>query len=223
MSDESLLYSDAPTVTLKSAANPLKILPAVRVSSKLPALPNFGPVREINPIFYTHKCPPTTAVNAFFAKYPHPKAPEMLEAVVTEDHTDPDTFVRYRKRVLKVQIAGAVPWWISKMLGIETADFIEESLWDPEEQVLEISSRNQTFDRILTTVEYSKLCRHPENSDWTLFCQGGGVRASGWFGLVQGKFEDFVCKRVRQAGIDSCIVLDDRIRDFWIDINPEGA
>ena len=150
--EEDLKYSKPPTPQLGSS-NPLKLLPSVRASASLPSLPNFGPVREIQPIFYTHECPAIFAEKAFFLKYPHPKSPEVLEAIITEDQTDPNTNVRYRKRILKVQIAGAVPWWISKLLMIDTADFVEESLWDPETHVLEVASRNQTFENVLSTVE----------------------------------------------------------------------
>jgi hypothetical protein len=197
--------------TAESIANPLSVLPNPAPSNGIPQLPHFGDLTYAPTIFYSHRYPVDKTMHAFFHKYPNPKVPMMRDVKILEEKVDPSTGVVYRKRTLTLQLEGVAPWWVCNLLRIKEAHFMEESHYDPKSKVFSMASRNVTYSNVILAAEYSKFVPHPENPNWTLFVQRGGVQASSWLGLMRSKFEEVAASKIRDGGADSCDILDETL------------
>jgi hypothetical protein len=184
-------------------------------TAAIPQLPHFGDLTFAPPIEFTHKFPLSHTVHNYFHKFPHPSHPEVKEIKVVEEKTDRMTGIVYRKRNMTIQLEGFAPWWVVNLLGFKEAHFQEESHYDPKSNVFSLATRNITCSNFILAAEYSKFEQHPTNPQWTSFVQKGGIKTYGLPGLIKGKFEEFVAHRATEGGLDSCMILEDKLQQVY--------
>lgn len=204
----SLPLSVPPAAFGGDPLRPLPCKPFVARSESLPKLPVEPPssYTAIHPLYFTHKFSINSVAKAFYSKYPCADCPDVLSVTVVDEQFDPNTDVKYFKRLLTIR--NSAPWLFRQMLNSETVTFTEYSLLDLNNGVLEICSRNSTFSNILLATEHSKFYRDPHDANQTHFVQTGGISAGSWFGPLREQLEQFIAPAVRAEGVRAILLLD---------------
>lgn len=105
--------------------------------------------------------------------------PIVLETVITEDEEDGPR--RRTKRRCKLRVDA--PYIFKKIIGIESAYFIQENFLDLKERKLTIEATNETFSSRIKIFERCRYYVHPENEDWTCFDQSANIEITNFFGF----------------------------------------
>ena len=105
--------------------------------------------------------------------------PIVLETVITEDEHDGPR--RRTKRRCKLRVDA--PYIFKKIIGIESAYFIQENFLDLKERKLTIEATNETFSSRIKIFEKCRYYVHPENEDWTCFDQSAEIEITNFFGF----------------------------------------
>lgn len=105
--------------------------------------------------------------------------PIVLETVITEDDNDGPR--RHTKRRCKLRVDA--PYIFKKIIGIESAYFIQENFLDLKERKLTIEATNETFSSRIKIFEKCRYYVHPENEDWTCFDQSANIEITNFFGF----------------------------------------
>jgi hypothetical protein len=108
-----------------------------------------------------------------------PMMPIVLETVITEDNNDGPR--RHTKRRCKLRVDA--PYIFKKIIGIESAYFIQENFLDLKERKLIIEAVNETFSSRIKIFEKCRYYVHPENEDWTCFDQSANIEITNFFGF----------------------------------------
>lgn len=105
--------------------------------------------------------------------------PIVLETIITEDEYDGPKRRTKRRCKLKVD----APYIFKKIIGIESAYFIQENFLDLKERKLTIEATNETFSSRIKIFEKCRYYVHPENKDWTCFDQSANIEITNFFGF----------------------------------------
>jgi len=162
------------------------------------------------PLLYAHAAPVEECVQRHLTKYPHPSQPDILACPVVSDETDPVTGVRTRKR--KVVCANIAPWIMRRALGSsDTVQLSETNVYDPRTREFTLHSQNDNYTGLVVAREASRFAPHPDNPQWTMFVQYGGIRCSSYLGPLKRPIERFICDRMTRGGLEAADLLDDMI------------
>lgn len=105
--------------------------------------------------------------------------PIVLETIIIED--DYDGPKRRTKRRCKLRVDA--PYIFKKIIGIESAYFIQENFLDLKERKLTIEAVNETFSSRIKIFEKCRYYVHPDNEDWTCFDQSANIEITNFFGF----------------------------------------
>lgn len=105
--------------------------------------------------------------------------PIVLETVITDDSTEGPRRNTKRRCKLKVD----APYIFKKIIGIESAYFIQENFLDLKERKLTIEAVNETFSSRIKIFEKCRYYVHPENENWTCFDQSANIEITNFFGF----------------------------------------
>ena len=191
-------------------SSPILTTPCPTPSPSLPTLPPPPPPNPlIPPLLFLHPHPFPLALRLFLTKYPSPHSPDVLSCAVSDERTDPDTSVVYRRRVLRVH--NSAPFPFRHILRAPVIEFEERSLYDPARRVLELSTRNLTYRSIIEAREASKFIGVGDHS--TLFVQAGGITAGAFFGPLRASVERYAAWYVRSEGVKAIDLLERMLRE----------
>jgi PRELI-like family len=105
--------------------------------------------------------------------------PIVLETVITEESSTGPRRQTKRRCKLKVE----APYIFKKIIGIESAYFIQENFLDMKERKLTIEATNETFSSRIKIFEKCRYYVHPENENWTCFDQSAQIEITNFFGF----------------------------------------
>jgi hypothetical protein len=153
--------------------------------------------------------------------------PIVLETVIVEDETEGPK--RRTKRRCKLRVDA--PYIFKKIIGIESAYFIQENFLDLKERKLTIEATNETFSSRIKIFEKCRYYVHPENENWTCFDQSANIEITNFFGFER-QMEKVGMKQYTQMTLKGKEIIehfvnqlkeDDGIThvDRWCD--PEGS
>lgn len=128
----------------------------------------------------TYKYPFELVMKAYERRFPTcTLMPIVLETVIQEDSHDGPR--RHTKRRCKLRVDA--PYIFKKIIGIESAYFIQENFLDMKERKLTIEATNETFSSRIKIFEKCRYYVHPENEDWTCFDQSANIEITNFFGF----------------------------------------
>lgn len=105
--------------------------------------------------------------------------PIVLETVIESESIDGPR--RQTKRRCKLRVDA--PYIFKKIIGIESAYFIQENFLDLKERKLVIEATNETFSSRIKIFEKCRYYVHPENENWTCFDQSANIEITNFFGF----------------------------------------
>lgn len=105
--------------------------------------------------------------------------PIVLETVIVDDNTEGPRRQTKRRCKLKVD----APYIFKKIIGIESAYFIQENFLDWKDRKLIIEATNETFSSRIKIFEKCRYYVHPDNENWTCFDQSAEIEITNFFGF----------------------------------------
>lgn len=153
--------------------------------------------------------------------------PIVLETVIIEDNTEGPRRQTKRRCKLKVE----APYIFKKIIGIESAYFIQENFLDLKDRKLIIEATNETFSSRIKIFEKCRYYVHPENENWTCFDQSAEIEITNFFGF-EHQMEKVGMKQYTQMTLKGKEIIEHFVNelkdegithvDKWIDTS-EGA
>ena len=185
-----------------------------RSSAILPPLPSYPASAAIPAIMFRHPHPFSHTMRTHVSKYTEDAVehPDVLECVTLAESLDPSTGVTYRRRLLRVR--NSAPWLFRSLLRSDVVEFEEESVYDSEERVLQMASRNISYRGIIEANEASKFIELRDGqpgAGGTLFVQTGTCRAGALFGPLRSQIEQYAAWYVRRGGVNAVGELERKL------------
>lgn len=154
--------------------------------------------------------------------------PIVLETVITEDNHDGPR--RHTKRRCKLKVEA--PYIFKKIIGIESAYFIQENFLDMKERKLTIEAVNETFASRIKIFEKCRYYVHPENENWTCFDQSANIEITNFFGF-EHQMEKVGMKQYTQMTLKGKEIIEHFVNelkdegithvDRWVDVEGEES
>lgn len=152
--------------------------------------------------------------------------PIVLETVITDDNTDGPR--RHTKRRCKLRVDA--PYIFKKIIGIESAYFIQENFLDLKERKLIIEAVNETFSSRIKIFEKCRYYVHPENENWTCFDQSANIEITNFFGF-EHQMEKVGMKQYTQMTLKGKEIIEHFVNelkdegithvDRWVDVEGD--
>jgi hypothetical protein len=154
--------------------------------------------------------------------------PIVLETVITEDNYEGHR--RHTKRRCKLKVEA--PYIFKKIIGIESAYFIQENFLDMKERKLTIEAVNETFSSRIKIFEKCRYYVHPENEHWTCFDQSANIEITNFFGF-EHQMEKVGMKQYTQLTLKGKEIIEHFVNelkdegithvDRWADVEGEES
>lgn len=154
--------------------------------------------------------------------------PIVLETVITDDNTDGPRRQTKRRCKLKVE----APYIFKKIIGIESAYFIQENFLDLKERKLVIEAVNETFSSRIKIFEKCRYYVHPENENWTCFDQSANIEITNFFGF-EHQMEKVGMKQYTQMTLKGKEIIEHFVNelkdegithvDRWVDTEGDDS
>lgn len=154
--------------------------------------------------------------------------PIVLETVITEDNHDGPR--RHTKRRCKLKVEA--PYIFKKIIGIESAYFIQENFLDMKERKLIIEAVNETFSSRIKIFEKCRYYVHPENENWTCFDQSANIEITNFFGF-EHQMEKVGMKQYTQMTLKGKEIIEHFVNELkeegithverWVDVEGEDS
>lgn len=153
--------------------------------------------------------------------------PIVLETTITDDSYDGPRRNTKRRCKLKVE----APYIFKKIIGIESAYFIQENFLDMKERKLTIEAVNETFSSRIKIFEKCRYYVHPENENWTCFDQSANIEITNFFGF-EHQMEKVGMKQYTQLTLKGKEIIEHFVNELrdegithverWIDEEGES-
>ena len=206
--------SQPPLGFTGNVLDPLGTTAFPRSSASLPQLPLYPASTAIPAILFRHPHSFSDTLRTFLTKYTSDAAehPDVLECVTLAERVDAASGVVYRRRLLRVR--NSAPWLFRSLLRADVVEFEEESVYDEQERVLQMASRNVSYRNIIEANEASKFIELRDGqpgAGGTLFVQTGTIRAGALFGPLRSQIEAYAAWYVRRGGVNAVKELEDKL------------
>lgn len=149
--------------------------------------------------------------------------PIVLETTIIEDESDGPKRRTKRRCRLRVE----APYIFKKIIGIESALFIQENFLDLKERKLTIEATNETFSTRIKIFEKCRYYVHPDNENWTCFDQSANIEITNFFGF-EHQMEKVGMKQYTQMTLKGKEIIEHFVNDLkeegithvdkWIDL-----
>lgn len=154
--------------------------------------------------------------------------PIVLETVITDDNTDGPR--RHTKRRCKLKVEA--PYIFKKIIGIESAYFIQENFLDLRDRKLVIEAVNETFSSRIKIFEKCRYYVHPDNENWTCFDQSANIEITNFFGF-EHQMEKVGMKQYTQMTLKGKEIIEHFVNelkdegithvDRWVDAEGDDS
>lgn len=154
--------------------------------------------------------------------------PIVLETVITDDNTDGPR--RHTKRRCKLKVEA--PYIFKKIIGIESAYFIQENFLDLRDRKLVIEAVNETFSSRIKIFEKCRYYVHPDNENWTCFDQSANIEITNFFGF-EHQMEKVGMKQYTQMTLKGKEIIEHFVNelkdegithvDRWVDVEGDDS
>eukprot|EP01104_Vermistella_antarctica_P002032 TRINITY_DN1218_c0_g1_i1.p1 TRINITY_DN1218_c0_g1~~TRINITY_DN1218_c0_g1_i1.p1 ORF type:complete len:180 (-),score=30.98 TRINITY_DN1218_c0_g1_i1:549-1031(-) len=134
---------------------------------------------------------------ASWRKYPCADRPDVLNVDIIDKHYDPSTGILTATRWIITR--GALPGWMAALIGQKACMFVEETTVDSRNQIMQLRSRNISFNSLFELEEVCTYTVDPQNKEWTHFKQDVEVSAFS-FGL-SGRIEQFSIDKFKENAV----------------------
>jgi len=146
---------------------------------------------------------------ASWMKYPNPERPDVEAIDLLKKSFDPQTGILYTTRL--VTIRSSIPSWILKITGTTARNyFLEDSIIDPKNNQMILSSRNIRYNKLIELGEVCTYTQHPQNPAWTQFIQEAKVAAFS-YGVAR-QTEQYCVNAFRQNAAKGREIMEQAIR-----------
>ncbi|KAL7027726.1 hypothetical protein ACKWTF_005560 [Chironomus riparius] len=149
--------------------------------------------------------------------------PIVMETIIIEDESDGPRRRTKRRCRLRVE----APYIFKKIIGIESALFIQENFLDFKERKLTIEATNETFSSRIKIFEKCRYYVHPDNENWTCFDQSANIEITNFFGF-EHQMEKVGMKQYTQMTLKGKEIIEHFVNDLkeegithvdkWIDL-----
>ena len=209
-----LPLSQPPLGFTGDVLNPIASTPSPRPSAQFAELPSYPASAAIPAILFRHPHSFTHTLRTHMSKYSQrvDEQCEVLECLTLAESTDPSTGVTYRRKLLRVR--NSAPWLFRSLLRSDVVEFEEESVYDAEQRVMQMASRNVSYRSIIEANEASKFIElrpGQPGAGGTLFVQTGTIRAGWVFGPLRSQIEQYAAWYVRRGGVDAVTELEKKL------------
>jgi len=145
---------------------------------------------------------------ASWRKYPCERRPDILAVDTVARQFNPND---HTLQSIRVSFAREpLPRLIAPMFGGGTGISIEHSFVDPVEKKMVLSTKNISFDNVMTIEEICTYTKHPENpDDWTQFKQEIKVTAFPYG--FRSTLENFFMQKLTQNASKGRAIMEETI------------
>ncbi len=153
--------------------------------------------------------------------------PIVLETIIVDDNEDGPR--RHTKRRCRLKVDA--PYILKKIIGIDSALFIQENFLDMRERKLIIEAVNETFSSKIKIFEKCRYYVHPENENWTCFDQSANIEITNFFGF-EHQMEKFGMKQYTQTTLKGKEIIEHFVNelknegithvDRWVDTEGDA-
>ncbi|KYQ89771.1 slowmo family protein [Tieghemostelium lacteum] len=152
-------------------------------------------------------------------KYPSPNRPDILSIDMLTKEFDPETGVLKCTKLIICK--GNTPSWLQAVMGNTECFFFEETIVDPQNKKMVLTTKNLNFTNILGVEEVCTYTPHPENNEWTLFTQEAKVTSS-LFGIAR-KMEAFCLEKFKANAHKGRKIMEDAIQKVKLEAEESLA